>query len=82
MQWWNDYRDAPLCLFGHYSSNDPARSANGRAECLDYAVGKRWQERMHATVGIRKPLKTRLAAYRHPEAEVVFDDGERVLHRA
>lgn len=75
--WWDEYEDEPLCLFGHFSSTQPARSPNGRAICLDYAAGKRWQERVQRAIGIRNPLRTRLAAYRHPEAELVFDDGSR-----
>ena len=48
-----------------------ATSGRGNAFCVDYAVGKRHLERLKGG----QPLKTKLAAIRLPERQVVFDDG-------
>jgi hypothetical protein len=84
--WWNDYRDGPYCVFGHYwrvrlpweppseilfdNNRMDAEPDPGRAVCIDYSVGKRWDERLHdPSAGFR----TRLAALRWPERLLVFD---------
>ena len=51
------------------------RNKAGRkvAFCIDYSVGKRFEERKRARTG---PFESRLAALRWPEREIVFDqDG-------
>ena len=89
VRWWDNYRQEPFCVFGHYwrmrlvgdadgdhAFDDSRRYAalgNGRAMCVDYSVGKRWQERR--TPGFDGRFQTRLAALRHPENMLVFDDG-------
>ncbi len=76
VSWWEDYNEDAFCVFGHYSIPHGAAHGTERTFCVDYNVGKRWQER-------REPAfdgtfrRTRLAALRFPEKEVVFDDGGR-----
>jgi hypothetical protein len=88
--WWRDY-SGPLCVFGHYwriqlphevdgdrlFTDVPlyALLGNGEALCVDYSVGKRFLER--AEPGFDGRFRTRLAALRLPERELIFDDGER-----
>lgn len=73
--WWNGYSDA-LCLFGHYSILDGHPRGNGSAYCMDFGVGNRWKERRD---GKTSKFSSRLAAYRLPERQVIFDDGEERL---
>jgi hypothetical protein len=75
--WWERYSEGPLVVFGHYGmqerfSQDDSSALPGsaRAVCIDFGVGKRWRERL--TVGENGPFRTRLAAYRFPERELVF----------
>ncbi len=71
VEWWHGYRDAPTCVFGHYSIANGGLRGAGRAFCVDYAVAKRWTERRD-----RLPISwTKLAAFRLPERRIVFDDG-------
>ncbi|MEX2173215.1 MAG: metallophosphoesterase [Pirellulaceae bacterium] len=72
VRWWTNYRGA-LCLFGHYSLADGESRGNDSAYCVDFGVGKRWQERR---AGKTSGFMFRLAALRFPEMQVVFDDGE------
>jgi hypothetical protein len=44
----------------------------GKVFCVDFSVGGRWQERREGRSGMR----TRLAALRWPEREVVLEDGQ------
>jgi hypothetical protein len=48
--------------------------ARGNVFCVDFSVGGRWQERL----GSRPGERTRLAALRWPERELVFDNGQRL----
>jgi hypothetical protein len=63
--------DYPLGDYGAYDWMGPRRNVF----CVDYSVGGRYAERAR---GGRPPWQTRLAALRWPEAELLFDDGERV----
>jgi hypothetical protein len=47
--------------------------ARGNVFCVDFSVGGRWQERSNAG---RRGKRTRLAALRWPEREIVLDSGE------
>lgn len=69
VHWWMDYSAPEFCIFGHYST--PYR--NGRAICIDHAVGHCWRERQSA--GFTGKCKGKLAAARFPEKVIVFDDG-------
>src|SRR5262245_38931873 len=89
VEWWNGYDDPAWCVFGHYGRLLlPGESApgslfdeahwfeslgNGRALCIDYSAAKRWKERLAGNVA--GPFRSRLAAWRHPENELCFDDG-------
>jgi len=73
VHWWKDYRDT-FCVFGHYSIPDREPRGNGAAFCVDFGVGKRWNERRE---GKTANYSWKLAALRFPERLVVFDDGER-----
>jgi hypothetical protein len=48
--------------------------ARGNVFCVDFSVGGRWQERL----GGEALQRTRLAALRWPERELVFDTGQRL----
>ncbi|WP_029000952.1 metallophosphoesterase [Azohydromonas australica] len=48
--------------------------ARGNVFCVDFSVGGRWQERL----GGEHVQRTRLAALRWPERELVLDSGERL----
>jgi hypothetical protein len=71
--WWHDYRVKAFCVFGHYSLPDGAARGDGTAFCVDFGIGKRWTERR---VGKASGYQWKLAAVRHPERLVVFDDGQ------
>jgi hypothetical protein len=72
VSWWNDYRDAQICVFGHYAESGRQQYQYGAAYCLDFAVGYRWAERRNG----QTPFRTRLAALRLPEAKLFLDgDG-------
>lgn len=73
--WWNSYADVEYCVFGHYASPPGNPQGAGRAICIDYGVGKRWEERLDGT-GKEGPFRHKLAALRFPEIKIVFDDGE------
>jgi hypothetical protein len=45
----------------------------GKVFCIDYSVGRRFQERERG-----QPFRTRLGAMQWPERRLVFDDGTRV----
>ena len=47
--------------------------ARGNVFCVDFSVGRRWQERSSPD---RRSQRTRLAALRWPEREIVLDSGE------
>ena len=72
VQWWNEY-SGPLCVFGHYSILDGHPRGNGSAYCVDFGVGNKWKERRD---GRTSKFSSKLAAFRFPEKQVVFDDGE------
>ncbi|WP_052191276.1 metallophosphoesterase [Luteibacter sp. 9133] len=55
-------------LFGGASFDEPL-GARKNVYCIDYSVGRRFQERLRGT-----DFQTRLGALRWPEREVVFDD--------
>ena len=68
--WWRDYADPEICLFGQYSI--PQSEARlGTAICVDFGVGKRHLERLAE----KQSFKSKLAAARLPERQIVFDDG-------
>ena len=64
VRWWDSYREASFCVFGHYwrvqlpddvdgdhvfdDSKRYALLGNGQAMCIDYSVGKRAKERLRA----------------------------------
>lgn len=91
--WWQEY-EGTLTVFGHYwrlrLESDPAHGhlfddrhphallGRGRAVCIDYSVGKRPRERRGQPAGFTGPFRSRLAALRHPEMKLVFDNGEAV----
>jgi hypothetical protein len=54
-------------LFGGASFDEPL-GAQKNVYCIDYSVGRRFQERLRGT-----DFQTRLGALRWPEREVVFD---------
>jgi hypothetical protein len=70
--WWNGY-NGKFCIFGHYSIPDGESRGNGSSFCVDYGVGKRWTERRE---GKSNEFKLKLASFRWPEKQIVFDDGE------
>jgi hypothetical protein len=74
--WWLDYHDEPYCIFGHYGLFFGEPHGQGRAMCVDYAVGKRWRER--TAPGFSGRFRSRLAAVRFPDAILAFDDGEQL----
>jgi hypothetical protein len=90
LPWWRDYRDATLCIFGHYwrtslpgerkfedlFDNQPRNTlvGPGGAMCIDFSVGKRFKERLRAGGGGR--YHTSLAALRLPERVLFFDNAE------
>lgn len=71
--WWDDYADPEYCIFGHYGAPQGQPHGHGRAICIDYAVAKRWRERLYPE--FRGTFKGKLAAIRFPEKVIVFDDG-------
>ena len=48
--------------------------ARGNVFCVDFSVGGRWQERL----GGEGAQRTRLAALRRAERELVFDTGQKL----
>jgi hypothetical protein len=75
-EWWKNYRDRQICVFGHYSFSSRRLNGADRAICLDYGVGERWKERL--TLSIDRPFRHKLAALRLPEMLLVFDDGREI----
>jgi hypothetical protein len=71
--WWTDY-GGTFCLFGHYGLADGTPRGNRSAFCVDFGAGNRWRERHE---GKRHGFAWKLAAFRYPERELVFDEGER-----
>jgi hypothetical protein len=71
--WWDEYADPEFCIFGHYGAPPGQPHGHGRAICIDYAVAKRWRERLYPE--FRGTFKGKLAAIRFPEKVIVFDDG-------
>lgn len=71
--WWKRYDDPEICVFGHYAMLPGQTNGAGRAICIDYGAGKRWEERLAASAG--RPFRHKLAALRFPEMRLVFDDG-------
>ena len=85
--WWEGYRDAELCLFGHYwrttlPGEEPVERlfddtapdetlGPGPAMCIDYSVGKRYRERL--AEGFAGTFRCQLAALRLPERVLFFD---------
>ena len=74
VQWWKDYDSDQLCVFGHYSNYRGETSLASRAICADFAVAKRWQERMQSSFD--GTFEGCLGAVRFPEGCVVFDNGD------
>jgi hypothetical protein len=72
--WWDFYRDEVYCIFGHYGFLKGKYQLTGRAICADFAVGKRWQERKQPS--FTGQFEARLGAFRLPEKQIIFDDGE------
>ena len=72
--WWNDYNEPEVCVFGHYATSPNRPNGAGRAICVDFGAGKRWEERL--TSGDAGPFRHKLAALRFPELRLVFDDGK------
>ena len=68
-----DYTDDDLCVFGHYSLKAGKPHDFGNAHCVDYAVAKRWKERLSDRFD--GTFQGKLAALRIPERTVLFDDG-------
>lgn len=75
VSWWRNYRARPLCIFGHYSIPHGQCRGSASSFCIDYGVGYRWRERAR---GVTEDFQQRLAAYRFPEHEIVFDNGDRL----
>ena len=73
VDWWPDYADDDLCVFGHYSLKVGKPHDFGNAHCVDYAVAKRWKERRSDRFD--GTFQGKLAALRIPERTVLFDDG-------
>ena len=71
--WWNDYDEPEVCVFGHYATLPCSPNGAGRAICIDFGAGKRWEGRLK--VGDAGPFDHKLAALRFPEMRLVFDDG-------
>jgi hypothetical protein len=71
IEWWREYAKPEICIFGHYGILSGYERGRGNAFCVDYAVGKRHLERLAGS----QPFKSKLAALRLPERQVVFDDG-------
>jgi hypothetical protein len=76
VEWWGNYLDKEICVFGHYAFSPRRLIGNGRAICIDYGVGKRWKERL--TFGCNRSFRRKLAALRIPEMRLVFDDGREI----
>jgi hypothetical protein len=74
VQWWKDYDEPEVCVFGHYATLPEEPIGAGRAICIDFGAGKRWVERLTATAG--RPFRYKLAALRFPEMRLVLDDGK------
>lgn len=71
--WWEEYQDEEYCFFGHYSQPYGRLRGQTRAICVDYGVARRWVPK---EPNDRSPDKWRLAAFRYPEMQVAFDNGE------
>jgi hypothetical protein len=74
VRWWDDYRDAAICVFGHYSFSKDELGPSGRAICIDFGVGKRYEERKKPRFDGR--FRGKLTALRLPEMVLISDDGE------
>ncbi len=74
LPWWQEYQSDAICVFGHYSNYRQDVSQFGRAICIDFAVAKRWAERMQPSFDGN--FHGYLAAVRFPELNVVFDNGD------
>jgi hypothetical protein len=90
IDWWLDYREGPLCIFGHYWRqalkdegpehrlfDDLGRNAlvgPGLVMCIDYSAGKRFRERL--SPGFDGNYVTSLAALRLPEGVLYFDNAD------
>jgi hypothetical protein len=90
LPWWREYRDAKLCIFGHYwrtslpgerkfedlFDGQPRNTlvGPGGSMCIDYSVGKRFKERLRPGFSYR--YITSLAALRLPERLLIFDNAE------
>ena len=72
--WWEAYQSPDLCIFGHYSMPPGKLNRSEHAICIDYGVGKRYEERLKPDFDGR--YQQRLAAYRHPEGTIVFDTDD------
>ncbi|HIA19071.1 MAG TPA: hypothetical protein EYN70_06575 [Planctomycetaceae bacterium] len=75
VHWWKDYQGPQYCVFGHYSMPTGQSYAGQQARCVDFAVAKRWKERMAADFS--GEFQGKLGALRFPERVVVLDDGSK-----
>jgi len=73
VSWWKDYEDSEVCVFGHYSLRPDMSNASCRAVCVDFGVGKRYEERVQPD--FEGQYASKLAALQIPERRLVFDDG-------
>jgi len=74
VRWWEDYKEDPICVFGHYSVYRDEKDFSSRAIYADFAVARRWQERKEESFdGTFRGL---LGAVRIPEGRIVYDNGE------
>lgn len=74
VNWWKDYEDKQLCVFGHYSKYRGKVDLSSQAICADFAVAKRWEERIEPPKeGGARGL---LGAVRMPEGRVFYDNGD------
>ena len=71
--WWEEYSDPNFSVYGHYGAPPGQPHGQGRAVCIDYAVAKRWRERLYRD--FRGKFKGKMASIRFPEKVIVFDDG-------
>ena len=74
-EWWKKYDANEYCFFGHYSNDRGKYDLKSRAICVDFSVGKRWEERKRK--GFNGTFSNLLAAARLPERQIIYDNGDR-----
>ncbi len=90
VQWWHEYTADTPVVFGHYwrgmQHGDKPDLFHGTREtdwvgpkrnayCVDFSVGRRFQERRGLT---EAPFRSRLAALQWPDRTITFDNGQRL----